>query len=275
MEQKYPYAYIQQSAEYVLSKIDFTPEIGLVLGTALGSLADDMEGRVEIEYADIPNFLVSTVESHAGKLLLGTLYGKKVAIMSGRFHYYEGYEFEQLVLPVRLFKLLGADKLILTNAAGAVNESYQPGDIVVIKDHIKLMGASPLRGMNVPEFGPRFNDVTDMYSRELRAAAHRAAKRADMELAEGIYYYWMGPHFETPAEIRAIRILGADAVGMSTAPEAIVAAHCGMKLLTLSLMTNMAAGILEDPLSGHEISATAAKAVPRFKKLLREIIKEI
>jgi len=174
---EYSYEYFKKSADYILSKIDFKPDVAMILGSALGSLADEIENPTYIEYKDIPNFLISTVESHAGKLILGKLNGKDIVCMSGRFHYYEGYDFEELVIPIRVFNLLGVKTVILTNAAGAINPSYSPGEIMIIRDHIKLMGASPLRGPNIEEFGPRFIDVTNMYTKELRELTIRCAEK--------------------------------------------------------------------------------------------------
>lgn len=265
----------KKSADYILDKINFKPEIGLILGSALGSLADEIEDRVIIDYKDIPNFLISTVESHAGKLILGKLNGKNIVCMSGRFHYYEGYDFEQLTIPIRVFKLLGISTVILTNAAGAINSDYRPGDVMIIKDHIKLMGASPLRGTNISEFGSRFFDVSDMYSKNLRDITKKCALKLNIELKEGVYYFATGPQFETPAEIRAMRILGGDTVGMSTVTEAITAAHCGIKVLGLSLVTNMAAGVLDQPITTEEVDESGKAASSKLKKLLRAIIKEI
>lgn len=195
--------------------------------------------------------------------------------MSGRFHYYEGYEFEQLTVPIRVFKLLGIEKVILTNAAGAINKDYKPGDIMIINDHIKLMGASPLRGKNVEEFGPRFINMTDVYCKNLMSIARESGKAINEELKEGVYFYFPGPQFETPAEIKAARILGGDAVGMSTVTEIITAAHAGMKVLGLSLITNMAAGVLDQPITVDEVDETASLSAEKFKKLIREILKRI
>lgn len=263
------------SAGYVKSKIEFEPEVAIVLGTGLGPIAGHIENPVVIPYADIPNFLISTVNSHAGKLILGTLEGKKVVCMSGRFHYYEGYSFEQLAAPVRLFRLLGVKQTILTNAAGAVNESYRPGDVMIIKDHINMMGASPMRGKNVEEFGDRFFDVSDMYSASLREIARECAQRTTLTVHEGIYEYFCGPQFETPAEIRAARLLGADAVGMSTVPEALTAAHCKMPLLGLSLITNMAAGVLKAPITGAEVDDTARSVSQVLQLYVRDILRHL
>lgn len=272
---EYTYEYFKKSADYILDKIDFKPEIAIVLGSCLGSLADEIENKVVINYKDIPNFLTTSVDSHAGKLILGELSGKNVVCMSGRFHYYEGYEFEQLVAPVRVFKLLGVHSVILTNAAGAVNKDYKPGDIMIIKDHIKQMGSSPLRGKNIDEFGPRFFDMSDAYNSEYRELVKRASKNIDIRVQEGVYYYAMGPQFETPAEINMIRTLGGDAVGMSTVTETITAVHSGIKVLGLSLITNMGAGILNQKLTIDEVDETADLSAEKFKLLLREIVKEI
>ena len=271
----FDYEYYKKSAEYVKSKINFTPEIAIVLGSALGGFANEIENPVVIEYQDIPNFLVSTVQSHAGKLILGTLAGRKVVCMSGRFHYYEGYSFEQLAAPIRLFKLLGVKATILTNAAGAVNTSYQPGDVMLIMDHINLMGASPMRGRNVQKFGDRFFDVGNMYTRSLRDIAKACAKNTVLKVHEGVYQFFSGPHFESPAEIRAARALGADAVGMSTVTEALTAAHCHMPLLGLSLMTNMAAGVLEQPLTTTEVDETAQRVAPLFREYVKDILRRL
>ncbi len=266
------FAYYQKSADYLMKRTGFQPDIAIILGSCLGPLADEIENPIVVDYADIPNFLLSTVESHAGKLIFGTLSGQKVVCMSGRFHYYEGYDFEQLTIPIRVFKLLGVKQTILTNAAGAVNEAYRPGDIMIIKDHIKLTGASPMRGPNIKEFGPRFFDISDMYTKALRAIAKESAKAVGLDVKEGVYYFFTGPQFETPAEIRAVRILGADAVGMSTVTEALTAAHCGMPLLALSLMTNMAAGVLDQPITDEEVGETADKVATVFKAYLRDIL---
>jgi len=275
MKFNFDYAYFQKSADYIRSKIDFEPEIALVLGSACGHLADEIENPVVIPYEEIPNFLRSTVQSHAGKLILGQIQGKHVVCMSGRFHYYEGYEFEQLVIPIRVFHLLGVKASILTNAAGAVNADYQPGDIMLIQDHIKLTGASPLCGTNIEEFGPRFFDISDMYTKSLRILAKTCAKNLEQTLHEGNYFFFTGPQFETPAEIRASRVLGADAIGMSTVTEALTAAHCGMKLLAFSLISNMAAGVLDQPITTEEVREAGALAAPRFSALIREIVKNM
>ena len=270
-----PFAFYEKTADYVKSRAPFAPELGLILGTGLGPLAKQIENPVEIDYRDIPNFLVSTAPDHAGKLIFGTLEGKKLVCMSGRFHSYEGYDFEQLAIPVRLFKLLGVRQLIVTNAAGGVNEGYRPGDIMVISDHIKLNGASPMRGKNLPEFGDRFFDVSRMYTPRLRELALRLAKDTALRVHEGVYFFMPGPPFETPAEIRAIRLLGGDAVGMSTVTEALTAAHCGIELLGFSVITNMAAGMLDQPLTTEEVSETGRMVEERFSAYLKSVIREM
>ena len=269
------YEQIKTSANYILDMINYNPEIAIILGSCLGNLSDEITNATIIDYKDIPYFLNTTVESHAGKLILGELSGKKVVCMSGRFHYYEGYDFEVLVTPIRLFKLLGVKNVILTNAAGAVNEEYKPGDIMVIKDHVKLMGASPLRGKNIEEFGPRFFDMSNAYNKDLRKLAKVTASKLEMVLQEGVYFFWMGPQFETPSEIRVIKALGGDVVGMSTVTETITAVHCGMKVLGLSLISNMAAGILDTPVTTEEVDEVAESSIDSFKSLIRGIIEEI
>ncbi len=271
----YSLEYFQKSVDYIRKFVSWTPEIAVVLGSFLGPFADAIEDPVVIDYGDIPNFLVSTVPSHAGKLIFGTVAGRRVVCMSGRFHSYEGYDFEQLVIPVRVFKLLGAKALVLTNAAGAVNAAYRPGDVMVVSDHIKLTGASPLRGPNIEEFGPRFFDVSRMYTPELRRLALECAGGSGLTVHEGVYMFFTGPQYETPAEIRAARILGADAVGMSTVTEALTAAHCGMPLLCLSVMTNMAAGVLEQPLTVGEVLETAQAIAGPFSGYVKSIIGRI
>ncbi len=269
---EYSYEFFKASADYVKGLVPYTPEVAIVLGSCLGPFADTIEDPIVVDYKDIPNFLVSTVASHASKLIFGTVAGRKVVCMSGRFHSYEGYDFEQLVIPIRLFKLLGVKATILTNAAGAVNASYRPGDIMVVSDHIKLNGASPLRGPNIEEFGPRFFDVTHMYTPTLRRLALDCAQGTGLTVHEGVYFFFPGPQFETPAEIRAARVLGGDAVGMSTVTEALTAAHCGMPLLCLSVMTNMAAGVLGRPLTSEEVNETARTISERFSAYVAKIV---
>ena len=272
---EYTFEQYKTAADYIMERAPFAPELAIVLGSCLGPFADELEEPVSIDYRDVPNFLVTTVESHAGKLVFGTVRGKRVVCMSGRFHFYEGYDYEQLVIPVRVLKLLGVRALILTNAAGAVNESYHPGDVMILSDHIKLTGASPLRGPNLPEFGPRFFDMTKTYTPELRAVARACAANSSLTVHEGVYMFFTGPQFETPAEIRAIRALGGDAVGMSTVTEALTAAHCGLPLLGISVITNLAAGMTGAAVTGEEVNETGAAVAGRFSRYLTKIVEEM
>lgn len=273
---KYDKIYYTASAEYLKARTGgFEPELGMILGTGLGGLAAQIEDPIEVLYRDIPNFLVSTAPDHAGKFIFGTLCGKKIMCMSGRFHFYEGYDYQDLVAPVRVMKLMGVKRLIVTNAAGAVNESYRPGDLMMIKDHIKMTGASPLCGPNDEAFGPRFFDMTDAYSKEMRSVARECAKRHEIKVHEGVYFFFTGPQFETPAEVRAARILGGDAVGMSTVTEVLTAAHCGIPVLGFSMISNMGAGILDQPLSGEEVTEIAQKAGPMFAEYLADVIRSL
>ena len=270
-----PFAFYEESAAYVRARMPFAPQIAVILGSSLGPFAGNLRAAVEIDYHDIPNFPVSTAPGHAGKLIFGELGGKKLVCLSGRFHSYEGYDFAQLTQPVRLLKQLGARTLIVTNAAGGVNLGYRPGDFMLIADQIKLNGASPLRGQNLDEFGPRFFDTTRMYTPELRTLAKRCAAELGIGVKEGVYFFMPGPQFETPAEIRAIRILGGDAVGMSTVTEALTAAHCGLPLLGISVITNMAAGITGGAVTGEEVNETGAAVAERFSRYLTKIVEEM
>ncbi len=273
---EYTYDFFRKSADYIKKRTEgFAPEIGMILGSGLSGIAEQIENRLEIPYSEIPNFLVSTAPGHAGKLVFGELEGRKVVCMSGRFHYYEGYDFEQLTIPVRVLKLLGINKLIVTNAAGAINTTYKVGDVMLIKDHIYLGGHSPLRGPNVEEFGLRFFDITHVYEPEFRRIALECAKDSPLRVHEGVYFYFQGPQFESPAEIRAARILGGDAAGMSTVTEVLTAAHCGLPVLGISLMTNMAAGILDKPLSGEEVNETGRRTAPLFEAYFKSIIRNL
>ncbi len=272
----YDYAHYERIADFIRSASGgFEPELGLILGSGLGGYADKIERVAEIPYRDIPNFLMSTAPGHDGRLILGFAEGRKVVCMAGRFHSYEGYSFEQLSLPVRVMKILGIRILVLTNAAGAINRDYNVGDLMIIKDHIKLTGASPMRGANIPEFGDRFFDIGDMYSKSLRKIAMDCAEGSGLTLREGVYFFFTGPQFETPAEIKAARILGGDAAGMSTVTESLTAAHCGIPVLGLSLMTNMAAGVLDVKLSGEEVNEAARKAAPLLEKYFSKLIRNL
>jgi purine-nucleoside phosphorylase len=245
----------------------------MVLGSGLGGLADKIEDPIFIPYSEIPSFPVSTVPGHMGRLVIGNLQGKRVLCMQGRFHWYEGYEMDTVVFPIQVMKTLKIDDLLLTNAAGCVNENWKPGDLMLITDHIKLMGENPLRGMNPDFLGPRFFDMTTAYNKELSDLARDVAKKQNLDLKEGVYQLFAGPSFETPAEVRLARMLGADAVGMSTVPEAIAAAHMGMRTLGISCMTNMAAGILDQPLNHQEVLETGNMVKSKFETLVQEIVR--
>lgn len=266
---------IKKAANYISDKTDIKPEMGLILGSGLGVLAGDINNKVEIDYEDIPDFPVSTVEGHAGKLVLGKLEGKNVVAMQGRFHYYEGYSMQEITMPVRVMKLLGIDRMIVTNAAGGINRNFNPGDFMIITDHINLMGDNPLIGENHKEFGPRFPDMSEAYDKNLRKVAEKTAREESLVVRNGVYAGMSGPSFETPTEIRKLRKDGADAVGMSTVPEVIVANHMNIDVLGISCITNMAAGILLQPLSHEEVIEITEKVKPEFKKLVRTILKRI
>lgn len=268
-------ANIQEAADYIQGKTNLRPEIGLILGSGLGVLADSLEEAAAFDYSDIPHFPVSTVEGHAGKLLLGKLMGKDVLMMKGRFHLYEGYDAAAVAFPIRVMKKLGVKMLLVTNAAGGINESYSPGDLMLIQDHINFMFRNPLIGPNEPELGVRFPDLSEAYSRELRALAKRVGEKEGIALREGVYAGMLGPSYETPAEIRMLRILGADAVGMSTVPETIAARHAGMEVLGISCISNMAAGILDQPLSHEEVMETAERVKKTFIRLVTGILAEL
>ena len=258
-----------ESADVIASHLgSFRPEVLLVLGSGLGFLGDQVKDPIFMRYADIPHFHASTAPGHEGRFVFGTLCGKRVAVMQGRMHCYEGYTMEDAAYAVRVIRLLGAKTMIVTNAAGAVNTDYQAGDLMLISDHIKLFDFGPLWGPNIEEFGTRFPDMSNVYSPRLRALAKDVAREQALSLQEGVYMYFPGPQFETPAEVRAARILGADAVGMSTAPEAIAAAHCGYEILGVTLCANMAAGVLPQPLSGEEVNEMAEQSAPRFSALI-------
>lgn len=253
----------------------FVPEVLITLGSGLGFMADEVEDPVYVPYDEIPNFKTCTAPDHKGRFVFGKLCGRNVAVMQGRLHCYEGYTMEEVTYPYRTIRLLGAEKLIVTNAAGCVNMNWKPGDLMLIADHIRLFGNGPLQGENIPEFGPRFNDMTYVYTPRLQELAEKKARKLDMPLRKGVYMFFPGPNFETPAEVRAARVLGADAVGMSTVPEATVAAHCGMEILGITVLTNMAAGVLQQRLSGEEVNEAANKAAADFSALIRECLKEM
>lgn len=266
---------IKASADFILSQSKYKPEIGLILGSGLGSLADTIEEAEYYNYTDIPNFPVSTVEGHEGRLVIGKLAGKIVVAMQGRFHFYEGYSMQEVTFPVRVMKLLGVEKLIVTNAAGSVNTEYKPGDLMLITDHINFAGANPLIGANLKDFGVRFPDMSEAYSKDLRDIAKKVASDLNIELKEGVYMMFSGPTYETPSEIKMARVFGADAVGMSTVPETIISNHSGIKTLGISCLTNMAAGILDQPLNHEEVIETSTKVRADFLKLMNNLVKSI
>ncbi|NLE16288.1 MAG: purine-nucleoside phosphorylase [Spirochaetales bacterium] len=266
---------MQEAAMYITSRIgNESVDVGMVLGSGLGGLAEELQDAVAISYKDIPYFPVSTVFGHKGRLVVGILEGKRVMCMQGRFHYYEGYGMDQVVFPIQVMHALGINNLLVTNAAGGVNTSYKPGDLMLITDHIKLIADSPMRGPNYDSLGERFFDMTNAYDKRLSALAREEAKRLGITLHEGVYMFFAGPSYETPAEVRAARILGADAVGMSTVPEALAASHMRMKVLGISCITNMAAGILDQPLNHAEVMETSDRVKEAFTLLVRNVTKQ-
>ncbi|MDE6659465.1 MAG: purine-nucleoside phosphorylase [Eubacterium sp.] len=258
--------------EFLEEKIDFIPKTAIVLGSGLGEFAKEISVDAEIDYKNIEGFPVSTVQGHAGKLIFGSICGKKIVAMSGRFHLYEGYSSEDITLPVRVFQLMGVKNYIVTNAAGAINLSYKPGDLMIINDHISLFCPSALTGENDERFGTRFPSMSEAYDKSLIAKANKAAEQLNIKVQNGVYCYCKGPMFETPAEIRALRTLGADAVGMSTVPEVVAAVHGGMRVLGISCMTNMAAGILDQPLTHKEVMETGKMVEEKFSAFMKKIV---
>ena len=266
---------INETSKFINGKISVKPDVGIILGSGLGPLADELEEAVRVKYSDIPNFPVSTVRGHKGQLVIGKLKGKNIIAMQGRFHYYEGYSLEEVTFPVRIFKELGVKNLIVTNAAGGVNEDFEPGDLMVITDHINFAFDNPLMGRNFEELGPRFPDMSSAYYDELVNKALSVGEALDINLKKGCYMFMSGPSYESSAEIRMARFLGADAVGMSTVPEVIVAKHGGMNVLGISCITNMAAGILDQPLDHKEVIETSEMAKERFITLVKETINKL
>ena len=266
---------IDNAVSYIRSRTDAEPEFGMILGSGLGDFADTLENRLVIPFSEIPDFPAATVPGHVGAFVFGTKHGKRIVCLQGRIHYYEGHPMSLLSMPVRMMAKLGVKLLVLTNAAGGVNKDYRPGDLMLITDHINFSGGNPLIGPHEPEFGPRFPDVSDLYSSALRLKVKLAAVEAGIGLRQGVYMMFSGPSYETPAEVRMARILGADAVGMSTAPEAIVAAQCGIKCLGISCITNLAAGVSPNKLSHQEVMETAAMVHDKFHSLLNLILKTV
>jgi len=260
---------IEQSVEYLQRKLGgYSPQVAMILGSGLGEYGDALINRIEIPYKDIPGFPTSTVEGHKGQFVVGERKGVTVLAMQGRFHYYEGYSQQEITLPVRVMKRLGIETLFITNAAGGVNLSFAEGALMIITDHINFSSGNPLIGENLDEFGPRFPDLTTLYTPELREKVINIASDHGIQLDQGVYAMFSGPNYETPSEIRFARFMGADAVGMSTVPEAIVAAHSGMRVLGLSCITNMAAGVLETPLSHKDVVNVAARVRVNFIQVL-------
>lgn len=266
---------MQKTLDFINEKTkNFKPEIGIILGSGLGDFANNFS-CISIPYTDIPGFETSTVAGHAGKLLFCEINGKKIVLMQGRFHFYEGHSMEKVVFPVRVMKKLGIKTLIVTNAAGGVNVDFKAGDLMLIEDHINMLGTNPLIGKNDESFGVRFPDMSEVYKKNLRKIALTCAKDLGIELKKGIYLATTGPSYETPAEIRMFRGLGADAVGMSTVPETIVANHAGIDVLGISCISNPGAGISENPLTHQEVIDATNMAGEKFKKLLLNIIQNI
>ncbi|MCQ4727116.1 purine-nucleoside phosphorylase [Anaerotignum faecicola] len=259
---------LNTAAEYIKSKTKFRPKLGIILGSGLGDFGDRLEGAEYCDYKDIPDFPISTVEGHKGRFVIT----KDLICMQGRFHFYEGYNMEEVTAPVRVMSLLGVDKLIVTNAAGGVNLDFKPGDLMLITDHINFMGTNPLIGKNLDTFGVRFPDMSEGYNKHMIELAKKCASEIGVNIKEGVYFAMTGPSYETPAEIRMVRALGGDAVGMSTAAEVIVANHCGIKTLGISCITNMAAGIAQKSLNHEEVIETSNTAKEKFILLLERIV---
>lgn len=266
---------IKESVATIKENTESIPKVGLILGSGLGSLADKIKNPVKIKYENIPNFPKSTVEGHAGQLVIGELGGKIVVAMQGRFHFYEGYPLSEVTFPVRVMIGLGVESLIVTNAAGGVNTDFEPGDLMIITDHINHTGQNPLMGENLDELGPRFVDMSNAYDRKYIEIAKNSAKKQAIDIKTGVYTWFTGPTYETAAEVRMARILGGDAVGMSTVPETIVANHQGIKVLGISCITNMATGILDQALNHDEVVETSMRVKDDFEKLILDIIKNI
>jgi len=266
---------LKEAKAYIEAKLTEKPTIGLVLGSGLGVLADEIEQPVIIPYGDIPGFTQSTVVGHKGQLVIGKLDGKQVVAMQGRFHYYEGHGLDAVTFPIRVMKLIGVETIVVTNAAGGINESYRAGDLMLIKDHLNLTFRNPLIGPNDDQLGVRFPDMSEAYSKALRDLAKSVAQEQGITLQEGVYAGLLGPSYETPAEIRMLRVLGGDAVGMSTVPEVIVARHMNMQVLGISCISNMAAGILEQPLSHDEVMETTEKVKATFLSLVHGIVAKL
>jgi purine-nucleoside phosphorylase len=266
---------IDTAVSSIRSKSSLAPQVGLILGSGLGNVVDEVEAEVSIPYGEIPGARASTVLGHQGRLILGRARGVNVAVMQGRVHFYEGYEMSEVMFLTRVLGRLGIKKLIVTNAAGGINTSYRTGDLMLISDHINFMGVNPLRGPNVDDLGVRFPDMSDAYAESLRAIAHEVAAGQGLQVKEGVYLALSGPTYETPAEIRMFRTWGADAVGMSTAPEVIAASHMQIPVLGISCITNMAAGILKQKLTHQEVMDTTARVQTQFTNLVLGVVERL
>ncbi len=262
----------ERAANFIRSRVERSPAVAIVLGSGLGAFADDLANSTGIRYDEIPGFAQATVEGHAGRLAVGESENVTIAAMQGRFHFYEGYSLEDVTFPIRVLKLLGVRTLILTNAAGSLNTEFTPGSLMVISDHINLMGVNPLIGANDERFGPRFPDLTSTYDPGLQNIVIDEAKAINVDLRRGVYAALSGPSYETPAEIHMVRTLGADAVGMSTVPEAIVARHMEMKVIGISCITNLAAGVSNRPVDHSQVIATGERVREQFTELIRRVI---
>lgn len=263
---------VQETVSYIKEKTNFTPEFGVILGSGLGNFTEDIQIEFTLPYTEIPNFPVSTVQGHTGALVFGTIGTKKVVAMQGRFHYYEGYSMQEVTFPVRVMKYLGIQKLIVSNASGGVNPNYSVGDIVLINDHINLVPEHPLRGKNDERFGPRFVNMSEPYSKKMIAQAKELAAKLNIEIKDGIYLGLQGPTFETLAEYKMVKILGADCVGMSTVPEVIVARHMDLETFGISVITDMGNEESIETISHDEVLEAARKAEPKVRKLIQELI---
>lgn len=263
---------LKKQLDFIRSKTDFIPEIAVILGSGLGALADEIETQCIIDYKDIPDFPVSTAPGHKGRFVFGRIENKNVVIMQGRIHLYEGYSPQQIANPIRLMRLMGAEILLLTNAAGGISSDFHIGDLMVIDDHISSFVESPLVGKNDDSIGLRFPDMSEVYSKRLRDIIKRTAKEEGTEVKSGVYLQFRGPNFETPAEIRMAKTIGADAVGMSTAIEAQAAKHCGFEVCGISVITNLACGISKTPITSEEVTETADRIAPIFKNLIKKSV---
>ncbi|MDQ0339160.1 purine-nucleoside phosphorylase [Caldalkalibacillus uzonensis] len=266
---------IREAVQYIKNKCDLSPEIGLILGSGLGDLAEEIEQAVHIDYGDIPHFPVSTVAGHAGRLVLGQLRGKAVVAMQGRFHYYEGYTMQEVVFPVYVMKQLGVKLLVVTNACGGMNRAFSPGDLMIITDHINFTGNNPLIGPNHEELGPRFPDMSQAYTPELVAFVEETARKLGIKVQKGVYAGISGPNYMTPAELTMLANLGGDAVGMSTVPEVIAASHTGLKVIGISCVTDMAIGSELEPLTHEQVVEVANQTKPKFISLVKEIVGKV